>query len=140
AVQGREVTCGVLRSGDEVRTLPVCEIKTSREFFDYEAKYHSKDTQEIIPAEIPDQITRMIQERSAAIYRAFNCRGMVRVDHFWTGGNDAGSIVTIELNTVPGFSGASIFPKMLEAAGLQVKDVINGMIGEMVKDQPIGRK
>ncbi len=132
AVTGRELTCGVIRIGSEAKALPICEIKTSREFFDYEAKYHSSDTQEIIPADLPVGISQMIQQRSVAIYKAFNCRGMVRVDHFWTGGMDAGSVITIELNTVPGFSGASIFPKMIEAAGLSVKEVINGMIAEMV--------
>ena len=132
AVKGRELTCGVIRIGGELRALPICEIKTSREFFDYEAKYHSNDTQEIIPADLPPSITQMIQDRSVAIYKAFNCRGMVRVDHFWTGGSGEDAIVTIELNTVPGFSGASIFPKMIEAAGLSVKEVINALIGEMV--------
>lgn len=128
-VKGRELTCGVARLNGEVRALPVCEIKTSREFFDYEAKYHSADTEEIIPAEIPSEVTQLIQERSAAIYRALDCNGMVRVDHFWTGEE----VVTIEVNTTPGFSGASIFPKMIRAAGLAVPDVVNAIAVECLQ-------
>ncbi len=131
-VTGRELTCGVVRINGEVKALPVCEIRTSREFFDFEAKYHAADTEEIVPAPLPAHITRMVQERSEAIYSAFACRGMVRVDHFWTGGDDAGSLLTIELNTVPGFSKASIFPKMIEAAGLSVAGVVNGLVWGMV--------
>lgn len=133
AVTGRELTCGVFRDATGVQALPICEIRTSREFFDFEAKYHATDTEEIIPAPLPDHITRAIQERSAAIYQAFNCKGMVRVDHFWTGGEDPASIVTIELNTTPGFSGASIFPKMIEASGRNIPAVINGLIEEMLQ-------
>ncbi len=128
-VQGRELTCGVIRLDGNVRALPVCEIRHTHEFFDYEAKYHAKDTEELIPAPLPDDVTREVQERSAAIYRALGCRGMVRVDHFYTGSQ----VVTIEVNTTPGFSGASIFPKMLESAGIGVPYAINALIGEMLQ-------
>jgi D-alanine-D-alanine ligase len=124
AVVGQELTCGVLRLDGSVQALPVCEIRTSREFFDYEAKYHSTDTQELIPAPLPDEVTRLVQERSAAIYRALDCSGMVRVDHFWTGSE----LFTIEVNTVPGFSKASIFPKMLEVSGIGVATAVNAAV------------
>lgn len=127
-VAGRELTCGVLRLDGVVRALPVCEIRTSHEFFDYEAKYHAPDTQEIIPAPLPDEVTRTVQERSAAIYRALDLSGMVRVDHMWTGER----VVTIEVNTTPGFSGASIFPKMLVAAGIGVAPAVNALVQEML--------
>ncbi len=132
-ITGRELTCGVMRLDGIVQALPVCEIRTSREFFDYEAKYHAQDTQEIIPAPLPKEVTRMVQQRSEAIYRALGCRGMVRVDHFWTDGNTASDVVTIEVNTTPGFSAASIFPKMLEAAGIRVPTAINGLIDECLQ-------
>lgn len=128
-VQGRELTCGVIRLDGTVRALPVCEIRHSHEFFDYEAKYHAKDTEELIPAPLPEAVTREVQERSAAIYRALGCRGMVRVDHFYTGEE----VVTIEVNTTPGFSGASIFPKMLDAAGIGVPYAVNALIAEMLQ-------
>lgn len=127
-ITGRELTCGVLISGTTYQALPVCEITTSREFFDYEAKYHAADTVETVPADLPAEVTALVQERSAAIARALDCRGMVRVDHMWTGEE----LITIEVNTVPGFSKASIYPKMLEAAGIGVAKgvdlVVEGML------------
>jgi len=129
AVTGRELTCGVIRLNGIVRAMPVCEIRTSREFFDYEAKYHATDTQELVPAPLPDDVTRSVKERSVAIYRALDCDGMARVDHFWTGDR----LVTIEVNTTPGFSGASIFPKMLEVDGTGVPAAINGLLEAMLQ-------
>lgn len=127
-IPGRELTCGVVRLGDEVMSLPVCEIRTDREFFDYEAKYHSASTQEIVPAPIPDEVARDVQERSRAIYIAMDCNGMVRIDHMWTGEE----VVTIEVNTTPGFSAASIFPKMLNAAGIGIAACVNGAVRDML--------
>jgi D-alanine-D-alanine ligase len=127
AVRGRELTCGVLISGTEHAALPVCEISTPRAFFDYEAKYHAKDTVETIPAELPTHVTALVQERSVAITKALDCKGMVRVDHFWTGT----SLITIEINTVPGFSQASIYPKMLQVAGIGVEAALNAMLTDI---------
>jgi D-alanine-D-alanine ligase len=131
-VTGRELTCGVMRLQGHVQAMPVCEIRTSRPFFDYEAKYHSADTQELIPAPIPDEVTRTVQDRSVAIYKALGCDGMVRIDHFWTGQE----VITIEVNTTPGFSGASIFPKMLAVAGIGVPAAINGLIEACLQRVP----
>jgi D-alanine-D-alanine ligase len=128
AVTGRELTCGVIDLGGTAQALPVCEIRHAREFFDYEAKYHAQDTQELVPAPLPDEVTRLVQERSAAIYALLGCRGMTRVDHIWTGER----LVTIEVNTTPGFSGASIFPKMLEASGIGVARAVNGLIDQLL--------
>ena len=133
-VQGRELTCGVLRMGNEVRALPICEIRTSHEFFDFEAKYNAPDTQEIVPAPVPDRISAMVQERSEAIYQALKCNGMVRIDHFWLEGQgDGEQVVTIEVNTVPGFTPVSIFPKMLAAAGITIAEAVNGMVEGMLQ-------
>lgn len=127
AVQGRELTCGVLISGNEHTPLPVCEISTSRAFFDYEAKYHASDTVETIPADLPSEVTHLVQQRSVAISKALGCRGMIRVDHFWTGSD----LVTIEINTVPGFSQASIYPKMLEVSGSSVEKTIQHLLNDL---------
>src|SRR4029434_6181056 len=126
-VKGRELTCGVLRMGGRTRALPVCEIRTTREFFDYHAKYHDSSTQELVPAPIPVEVTQLVQQRSESIFTALHCRGMARVDHIWTGEH----LFTIEVNTTPGFSGASIYPKMLEVSGIGVPAAINGLIEEM---------
>lgn len=128
-VKGRELTCGVIRLDGNVRALPVCEIRTSHEFFDFEAKYHAADTEEIVPAPIPDAVAALVQQRSEAIYRALNCRGLVRIDHFWREEEQGEQrVLTIEVNTVPGFTPVSIFPRMLAAAGLPISAVVNGMV------------
>lgn len=127
-VIGRELTCGVIDLDGRAQALPVCEIRHTREFFDFEAKYHASDTEELVPAPLPDDVTRMVQQRSEAIYTLLECRGMVRVDHIWTGDR----LVTIEVNTTPGFSGASIFPKMLEVSGIGVERAVNGLIARML--------
>lgn len=133
-VPGRELTCGVIRLNGKTRALPVCEIRTSGEFFDYHAKYHATDTQELIPAPIPEAVTRTVQERSVAIYEALKCNGMVRVDHIWMAtGEEPKDVVTIEVNTTPGFSPASIFPKMLNVAGIGVPAALNGMVDAMLQ-------
>ncbi|MBP8824503.1 MAG: ATP-grasp domain-containing protein, partial [Flavobacteriales bacterium] len=133
AVTGRELTCGVFLHNGQVRALPVCEIRTSHEFFNYEAKYHAADTQELVPAPIPDPIATLVQQRSEAIYHALNCRGLVRIDHFWQEGQgDGQQVVTIEVNTVPGFTPVSIFPRMLKAAGITVEEAVNGMVAGML--------
>jgi D-alanine-D-alanine ligase len=133
-VQGRELTCGVLRLDGKVLALPVCEIRTSHEFFDYQAKYHAEDTQELIPAPLPAEVAALVQERSVAIYQALQCNGMVRIDSFWLEGQgDGKQVVTIEVNTVPGFSPASIFPKMLKAAGIGVPRTVNALVADMLK-------
>lgn len=131
--RGRELTCGVLRLNGAVQALPVCEIRTSSEFFDYHAKYHAADTQEIIPAPIPDRVKHIVQERSMAIYTALKCAGMVRVDHIWSDpGETEQDVVTIEVNTTPGFSPASIYPKMLEVAGIGVAGAVNGLVAALL--------
>lgn len=133
-VQGRELTCGVLRMDGKVHALPVCEIRTTHEFFDYQAKYHAEDTQELIPAPLPDAVTAVVQERSVAIYQALGCNGMVRIDSFWLEGQgDGKQVVTIEVNTVPGFSPVSIFPKMLMTAGIGVPRAVNTLVAEMLE-------
>ena len=128
--QGRDGQAGNVgaHAGEPV-ALPICEIRTTREFFDYEAKYHAADTEELVPAPLPDEVARLVQERSVAIYKALDCHGMVRVDHFWTGDR----LVTIELNTTPGFSGASIFPKMLTISGIGVEVAINALVERMLQ-------
>lgn len=128
-ITGRELTCGVIDLGDGPKTLPLCEVKTDREYFDYEAKYHSDSTQEIVPAQISESDALAIKSRSLEIFQALDCRGMVRIDYFL----DAGKITTIEVNTVPGFSKASILPKMLRADGIGLERAVNDLVANMLK-------
>ena len=124
-IRGREFGCGVWITADDIRTLPVTEIKSHKEFFDYEAKYTAGMSDEITPAEIPADTARRIQRLAAAAARACHCRGIVRVDFIVT---EADDIYMVEINSIPGMSGGSIVPKQIAAAGLDLGDVLDTII------------
>jgi D-alanine-D-alanine ligase len=124
---GREFTSGVMpdASGRPV-ALPVTEIRTHREFFDYEAKY-AGESEEITPAEISDAWTARLQQMAVAVYEATAMRGMARIDMM---SESADRIHVIEINAVPGFSEASIIPKQAEAMGLSKMELISRIIDQ----------
>ena len=123
AIVGRELTCAVYNNGKENVALPVIEILTDNEFFDYEAKYngHSK---EICPAQIPDSLREQIQETSKKIYAHLGCAGLVRVDYI----SAADGLYFLEVNTIPGMTAASLVPQMVRAAGLSMTDFLSSII------------
>ena len=123
AVVGRELTCAVYYNGKENVALPVIEIITDNEFFDYEAKYngHSK---EVCPAHIPDSLRDEIQETSKKIYAHLGCSGLVRVDYI---ASEEG-LYFLEVNTIPGMTSASLVPQMVRAAGLSMTDFLSVVI------------
>ncbi|HPE55731.1 MAG TPA: D-alanine--D-alanine ligase [Bacteroidales bacterium] len=126
-IKGREITCGVLKHKGEIITLPVTEIISKKEFFDFEAKYDPKLAEEIVPAQIPENIFKHCQETSSQLYQQLNCKGIVRFDYIY---NDDGMFF-LEVNTVPGMTEASIVPKMARAHGLTL-DQLFGMVVEEV--------
>ena len=123
AVVGRELTCAVYFNGKENVALPVIEIITDNEFFDYEAKYngHSK---EVCPAHIPDSLRDEIQETSKKIYAHLGCSGLVRVDYICSGDD----LYFLEVNTIPGMTSASLVPQMVRAAGMNMTDFLSTVI------------
>lgn len=123
AVTGRELTCAVYYDGKDYVALPVIEILTDNEFFDYEAKYngHSK---EICPAQIPESLKEDIQETSKKIYAHLGCSGLVRVDYI---ASEEG-LYFLEVNTIPGMTAASLVPQMVRAAGLSMTDFLSSII------------
>ena len=123
AVVGRELTCAVYFNGKENVALPVIEIITENEFFDYEAKYqgHSK---EVCPAQIPDALRDEIQEVSKKIYSHLGCAGLVRVDYI---ASEEG-LYFLEVNTIPGMTSASLVPQMVRAAGMSMTDFLSTVI------------
>ncbi len=127
-IEGRELTCAVLRSDGGVVTFPVCEIVTKKEFFDYEAKYSPGLTDEIVPAPVPEEVTRECQRISAFLYNKLNCKGIVRIDFIYSGD----SFYFLEINTVPGLTEASIVPKMIEAYGWSYTELVTRMIDEIL--------
>jgi D-alanine-D-alanine ligase len=116
-LDGTEVTCGLYRDEDGVCALPLTEIVSENDFFDFEAKY-SGLSQEITPARIDNDMTVEIQKISKDIYELLNLRSVSRID-FMIVGNEP---FVIEVNTTPGFSNESIVPKMIDAAGISTKD------------------
>lgn len=123
AVTGRELTCAVYYDGKDYVALPVIEILTDNEFFDYEAKYngHSK---EVCPAQIPESLKEGIQETSKKIYAHLGCSGLVRVDYI---ASEEG-LYFLEVNTIPGMTAASLVPQMVRAAGLSMTDFLSSII------------
>jgi D-alanine-D-alanine ligase len=122
-VNGTEVTCGVIQWQGELRALPLTEIVTSNEFFDFEAKYNG-ESQEITPARVESSVFENVQKQAVGIYRDLNCRGMIRVD-FIIQENEP---FVIEVNTVPGFSEASIIPQQASVVGIDKKALITAVI------------
>ena len=123
AIVGRELTCAVYYNGKENVALPVIEILTENEFFDYEAKYngHSK---EVCPAQIPDSLREEIQETSKKIYAHLGCSGLVRVDYICA----EDGLYFLEVNTIPGMTAASLVPQMVRAAGMDMTDFLTTVI------------
>jgi D-alanine-D-alanine ligase len=128
-IKGREITCGVLKAKGEVITLPVTEIISKKEFFDFEAKYDPALADEIVPAQIPQATFNACQETSAALYRQLNCKGVVRFDYIF---NESG-IYFLEVNTVPGLTEASIVPKMAVAKGYTLTELFEMAVEEVLE-------
>lgn len=126
-INGKEVTCGVYQYKGEIIVLPICEIVADKhEFFDYTAKYTSGESDEIIPARIPDAEKILVEQYSTAVYTKLNCKGVVRIDYIIQDGNP----YFLEVNTVPGLSEASIVPKMAAASGLTLIDFFGRLLEE----------
>ena len=121
---GREITCGMYHDGNTVIPLPLTEIITDQEFFDYEAKYEGA-SDEVTPADIPEDWKKTIQDTSKQVYRRLGLKGFARVDYMVSEG---GIPYLIEVNTTPGFSEASIVPQMIVADGREIKTVLTEII------------
>lgn len=116
-LNGREVTCGAYRTIDGVVTLPPTEIVAEGDFFDYAAKYEGK-SQEITPARISNEETKLIQQYTEKIYRILRLRSLARIDFIIENGIPH----LVEVNTTPGFSPASIVPQQLKCAGISITE------------------
>jgi len=121
----REIECAVLGNDDPQASLPG-EIIPSREFYDYEAKYLDESSKSVIPAELADEQVHEVQRLAIAGFRAVDCAGMARVDFFLA--RDSGEIFLNEVNTIPGFTTISMYPKMWEASGLSYPELIDRLI------------
>ena len=126
-IKGRELTCGLFaRSNEEIVVLPITEIITRREFFDYIAKYTPGAADEITPADIPVHLANRIRDAARTLYLKLNCRGLVRIDFILEDVTE--DLYFLEINTVPGQSANSIVPRQVQAAGMQLSDVYRELI------------
>ena len=122
-LSGTEVTCGVIRPYGRTMALPITEIVAKGKFFDFAAKYEGQ-SEEITPARIKEHHYNNIQRMSECIYDLLDCKGMIRADYFIKGED----IYVMEVNTVPGFSEASIIPQQAAHADISKKDLITMVI------------
>ena len=126
-IQGREFTIGVFKTKGKIITLPITEVVTTNEFFDFEAKYEGK-SKEITPAEIDESIANQIREAALKTYSLLNCKGIVRIDFIYNSVDSKPYM--LEVNTVPGQSAASIVPQQVVAMGWSLKDFYSAVIEE----------
>ncbi len=126
-IEGREFTIGVIKSKGKIIPLPITEIVSENEFFDFEAKYLGA-SEEITPAKISDETAAEIVAAAEKAYHVFNCRGLVRIDFIYDRNKMAP--VMLEINTIPGQSLASLVPQQVVAKGWNLQDFYTMLIEE----------
>jgi D-alanine-D-alanine ligase len=124
-ITGQELECAVLGNDDPVASIP-CEILPSREFYDYEDKYLLDKAKTELPARISPEKTDELRRLAVECYRAVECSGMARVDFLLEA--STGRLYINEINTIPGFTSISMYPKMWEHAGLPMPKLIDRLI------------
>ena len=126
-ISGREFTIGVFKTKGALQVLPITEIETSNEFFDFEAKYQGKSV-ETTPANINATMQAQLEAAAKRVYEVLNCRGVVRIDFIYN--EQKGLPYMLEVNTVPGQSAASVIPQQVKAMGVSLQDFYTSIIEE----------
>ncbi len=122
-IEGHEVECAVLGDGKNAEASVVGEIKPEVEFYDFDAKYVSGNTSLVIPAELPAEVTEKIREYAVRAFAALDGQGLSRVDFFVKYSDN--SVILNEVNTLPGFTSISMYPKLWNAAGLEYGELLD---------------
>ena len=124
-IDGHEVEVAVL--GNDSPMASICgEIDAGAEFYSYDAKYISDSSRTLIPARITDEQAEQVRETAVKVFRAMGCQGLSRVDFFVT--YQDGEVVFNEINTIPGFTSISMYPKLFEASGIPCPDLIDQLL------------
>ncbi|MBC7587442.1 MAG: D-alanine--D-alanine ligase [Chitinophagaceae bacterium] len=126
-IKGREFTIGVFKTKSQIITLPITEVISKNDFFDFEAKYQGK-SEEVTPANIDEEMAEKIRHAAKKAYQLLNCRGIVRIDFIYN--EEKNQPYMLEINTVPGQSEASIIPQQVRAMGWTLKDFYSAVIDE----------
>ena len=128
ALEGREVSVGVAKFNDSIEVFPITEIISENDFFDYAAKYEGK-SQEITPAELPEQWQKAVENWSRTIYKKLGLKGVVRSEYIFVDGIPH----LLEINTVPGMTAKSIIPQQLNAMGIELSDFFSYLLKTALK-------
>lgn len=129
-IEGREFTIGIVKMNNQVKTLPATEIVSSKEFFDFEAKYTTGVTEEITPGRMTDEEKQRVEKAMIAIYQRLNCAGVVRIDYILE--VNSNYMYVLEVNTVPGQSQNSIIPQQVRAMGGNMTDFYGALLDEIL--------
>lgn len=129
-IEGREFTIGIVKMNNQIKTLPATEIVSSKEFFDFEAKYTSGVTEEITPGRMTEEEKLRVEKAMIDIYQRLNCAGVVRIDYILEGNTN--NMYVLEVNTVPGQSQNSIIPQQVRAMGGNMKDFYGALLEEIL--------
>lgn len=129
-IKGREFSIGIVQFGKETTVLPATEIISSKEFFDYEAKYTPGVSEEITPANLSEAQNERIKKVVKEAYRLLNCKGMTRIDFILEEGTD--DFYFIEINTTPGQSANSLIPQQVRAADMDLSEFYGNLVEEAI--------
>ena len=127
AVAGKEIECAVLQADGKITASEVGQISISSkfEFYDFQAKYLDNSMELIVPAELPAGVQSKIQQAAITAFNAAGCEGLARVDFFYS---TQGEIIINEINTMPGFTPTSVYPKLIEKNGINYQELITKLI------------
>lgn len=127
AIIGREVECGILEKNKELLASVVGEVLSAEEFYSFDAKYKIAESKTVIPANISEEIANTVRALAIKVFRILNCHGYSRVDFFI---KDNQEIILNEINTIPGFTEISMYPKLFEASGIKYEELLDIIIDE----------
>ena len=123
-LEGTEITIGCYKTDEKTVLLPITEVVTQNEFFDYDAKYNGQ-VQEITPARISEDLARRVREITSHIYDILHCNGIIRIDYIIS---KDGKITMLEVNTTPGMTPTSFIPQQVKAAGMTMTEVLTDIV------------
>ena len=124
-IQGREVECAVF-GNEEVQTSCLGEILSADEFYSFNAKYQNQKSKTVIPADLPEELSNKVRKIAKKAYKATDCKGLAKVDFFV--GDKNNKIYINEINTIPGFTQISMYPKLWEQTGVNYSDLLDKLI------------
>ena len=123
-LEGTEITIGCYKTSEKEVLLPITEVVTKNEFFDYDAKYNGQ-VEEITPARISEELARRVREITSHIYDILHCNGIIRIDYIIS---KDGKIRMLEVNTTPGMTATSFIPQQVKAAGMTMTEVLTDIV------------